>query len=563
MKDRASFLLPLTAAVMFTALLLWWMRGGQWTSARSGGGRVSAPRAAGGSAPNANAVALAVAVGIVRAAQDLAGSPEAPALLQARLAALLGRPGALPNESVLTFKDAAAYEAFLARAAAAGLDIAGRLDGLLTARVRFDSLDGLAADLLANSGDYTDVVANDIVVPPAQPPPPEDRPGGPQAAVGNKLLDLLGVTGDHSTWGQGVTIAVLDSGVAADPTVANRLRMLDLGLGTAPAADDGHGTAVASIAAGAAGDAPGVAPGADILSIRVTGDEGTSTLFTLAEAIMKATDAGAQVINISMAAYSDSAYLNNAIAYASEHGAVIVASAGNDQAASLAWPAANPNVISVGSVDALGQQDVFSNSGPQLSLTAPGYDVQAAWTDGGRVYFTGTSASAPVVAGSIAALMSANPGMTGADAAQILQQYSSDGGPAGADPAYGSGTVNLGWAMNRNDPARVDTAISSHYYNNDTGNMEFVVQNRSGSAVSGLTLSVDTGTGANATAVPPLQPGETFTAAVPVDETQLETAGKLTFRTTLANPPGTPADAVPANNRAASSLTAPAAPASP
>ncbi len=548
---------------MFTALLLWWMRGGQWTSARSGGGRVSAPRAAGGSAPNANAVALAVAVGIVRAAQDLAGSPEAPALLQARLAALLGRPGALPNESVLTFKDAAAYEAFLARAAAAGLDIAGRLDGLLTARVRFDSLDGLAADLLANSGDYTDVVANDIVVPPAQPPPPEDRPGGPQAAVGNKLLDLLGVTGDHSTWGQGVTIAVLDSGVAADPTVANRLRMLDLGLGTAPAADDGHGTAVASIAAGAAGDAPGVAPGADILSIRVTGDEGTSTLFTLAEAIMKATDAGAQVINISMAAYSDSAYLNNAIAYASEHGAVIVASAGNDQAASLAWPAANPNVISVGSVDALGQQDVFSNSGPQLSLTAPGYDVQAAWTDGGRVYFTGTSASAPVVAGSIAALMSANPGMTGADAAQILQQYSSDGGPAGADPAYGSGTVNLGWAMNRNDPARVDTAISSHYYNNDTGNMEFVVQNRSGSAVSGLTLSVDTGTGANATAVPPLQPGETFTAAVPVDETQLETAGKLTFRTTLANPPGTPADAVPANNRAASSLTAPAAPASP
>jgi hypothetical protein len=555
-KDRASFLLPLAAAVIFSALLLWWLRGWPAGSARSAGGGTPAPRAVGGSATAADAAAIADAVSLLRAVQELANSPDGPALLQARLAALFSRPGALPNESVLTFKDTAAYEAFLARAAAAGLEVVGRLDGLLTARVRFESLGGLAADLLANTGDYTEVAANDLVIPPPQPPAPEDRPGGPQAAIGNKLLDFLGVTGDHSTWGQGVTIAVLDSGVAPDPTVANRLRMLDLGLGTAPAADDGHGTAVASIAAGAAGDAPGVAPAADLLSIRVTGDDGTSNLFTLAEAIIKATDAGAQVINISMAAYSDSAYLNNAVAYASEHGAVIVASAGNDQAASLAWPAANPSVISVGSVDALGQQDVFSNSGPQLSLTAPGYEVQAAWTDGERVYFTGTSASAPVVAGSIAALLSQNPGMTGEQAAQILQQYSSDGGPAGADPAYGSGTVNLGWAMNRDDPARVDTAISSHYYNNETGALEVNVQNRSGSAVSGATLTVDAGGGATATAVPVLQPGETYTLAVPVDETQLEAAGKLTLRTTLTNAPGTP-DAVPNNNRAASSLSAP------
>jgi hypothetical protein len=558
-KDRAFLLLPLAAAVIFSALLLWWLRGGPVEATRSADGRLPALGVAVRPASGAEAALLADAASILRVVQALANSPDAPALLQAQLAALLGRPGAMPNESVLSFRDAAAYDAFLARAAAAGLDVAGRLDGLLTVRVRFDSLDGLAADLLANSSDYTEVAANVIVLPPPAPPPAEERPGGAQAAVGNRLLDLLGVTGDHSTWGQGVTIAVLDSGVAADPTLADRLRVLDLGQGTAPAADDGHGTAVASIAAGSANDAPGVAPGADLLSIRVTGEDGTSNLFTLAEAIMRATDAGADVINISMAAYADSAYLGNAIGYAIENGAVIVAAAGNDQAAQLSWPAADPRVISVGSVDALGQQDVFSNSGPQLSLTAPGYDVQAAWTDGERVYFTGTSASAPVVAGSIAALLSQNPGMTGEEAAQVLQQYSNDGGTAGADPDYGEGTVNLGWAMNRDNPARVDTAISSHYFNNETGNMEFVVQNRSGAAVSGLTLTVDAGGSTGVATVQALEPGATYTATVPVDKAALTSAGQLTFRTTLANPPGAAADAVPANNRATSSLTAPAA----
>jgi hypothetical protein len=554
MKDRASHLMPLMAAVVFSALLLWWMR-------REDAPRVRTPTAVTTAPPAGTdaAATLAAAAGILRAVQAALAQPDAPAALQTRLANFFNQPGALPNEGVLTFKDAAAYQAFLARAAA-GLDVAGRADGLLTVRVRFTSLDGLTGDLLANAADYTDVGVNTVVMAPAQPPPPEDRPGGPQVAVGNNLLGELGVTGDHSSWGKGITIAVLDSGVVADPTLGDRLRTLDLGLGTAPAAGDGHATAVASLAAGSAADAPGVAPAADVLSIRVTGDSGTSDLFTLAQAIMQATDAGAQIINISMGAYADSAYLSNAIAYASDHGAVIVAAAGNDQAAQLSWPAADARVVSVGSVDGAGQQDIFSNSGPQLSLTAPGYDVQAAWLDGQRVYFTGTSASTPVVAGAIAAMMSQNPGMSGTEAYQALQTYSNDGGPAGADPAYGAGTVNLGWAMNSGDTARVDTAISSHYFNNDTGNMEFVVQNRSGSAVSGLTLSVDAGSGATVTSVPVLQPGQTYTATAAVDPAQLQTAGTLTFRTTLTNPPGTPADAVPSNNRAASSLTAPPAP---
>jgi hypothetical protein len=465
MKDRAARLYPLVAAVVFSALLLQWLRRDPPSASRA------APATGVAQPPALSAATLRLATSdILRAVADALSGPDAPAMLQARLDNFFSQPGALPNESVLTFKDAAAYQAFLARAAAAGLDVVGRVDGLLTARVRFAALDGLAGDLLANAGDYTDIAINTVVAAPTAPAP-EDRPGGPQVAVGNNLLRELGITGDRSTWGQGVTIAVLDSGVVSDPTLGSRLRQLDLGFGTAPADGDGHGTAVASLAAGASPDAAGVAPGADILSIRVTGDSGTSDLFTLAQAIVAAVDGGAQIINISMGAYANSAFLSNAISYALDQGALIVASAGNDQASQLTWPAADPRVVSVGSVDALGQQDAFSNSGPQLKLTAPGYEVQAAWLDGQRVLFTGTSASAPAVAGAVAAMMTENPSMTGTEAYQTLLQYSSDGGPAGTDSDYGVGSLNVGWAMNRNDTSRVDTAISSHYFNGETDSM--------------------------------------------------------------------------------------------
>ena len=128
----------------------------------------------------------------------------------------------------------------------------------------------------------------------------------------------------------------------------------------------------------------------------------------------------------------------------------------------LAWPAADPRVVSVGAVDALGQQVSFSNSGAELHMTAPGYGIQTVWGDGSHVLFSGTSASAPIVSGSIAAMMSQNDGMTATQAWQILQTYSNDGGAPGADPDYGQG-VDLGWAMARSDSTH-RYRLSSHYY---------------------------------------------------------------------------------------------------
>jgi hypothetical protein len=470
----------------------------------------------------------------------------------------LNQSTARPQEAVLAFTSAEAYRKFLARASQLGITVLGRLDALLTVRVRYDSLDSLQADMLANAADYAEVGANFYINIP-QTPAKEDRATVNLVPLGDKLRLFLGVTGDYNQWGRGVTIAVLDSGVAPDSTFGQgRLRYLDIGLGTAAGtgSEDGHGTAVAALAAGMSSDAPGVAPAVGILSIRVTDANAQSDIFTVSQAIVAAVDAGAQLINISLGGYDPSDVLTRAIDYASGHGVVIVASAGNDQAAQLTWPAADSRVVSVGAVDALGQQATFSNSGSQLKITAPGYGVLTAWLDGQRVYFDGTSASAPIVAGAIAAMMSANPGMNATQAWQVLQQYASDGGAPGRDSDYGSGILNLGWAMARNDPTYIDTAISSHYYDAAAGQMEFVVQNRSGLGVGGMMLNVEADGATSTYSIPLLGPGAIYVARMPVDQEQLKAGDGIVFRTQLVNPSGI-VDQVPANNRRTSSLAPP------
>jgi hypothetical protein len=553
MRPRPSYVLPLAGGCIAVLFFLLWLVGRD----RVKGGVMPVPTptspAANGRPTVASAKATAARTAVPVERSDPPGQPILKSLQR-----LLDRPGARPHEALLTFANAEAYRRFFARARESGLTVLAQLDALLTVRVRYDSLAGLQADLLANAADFSEVGANFFINIP-QTPAKEDRAAVNLAPLGDRLRLFLGVTGDCSQWGRGVTIAVLDSGVAPDNTFGQgRVQSLDLGLGINPGtgAEDGHGTAVAALAAGRSPDAPGVAPAASILSIRITDASAQSDVFTLSEAIVAAVDAGAQIVNISLGGYETDNLLTNAIGYASQRGVVIVASAGNDQAAQLTWPAADPRVVSVGAVDALEQQATFSNSGAQLQITAPGYGVQTAWLDGQRVYFDGTSASAPIVAGAIAAMMSTNPGMNATQAWQVLQQDASDGGAPGPDADYGNGVLNLGWAMARNDPAHTDTAISSHYYDSATGQMEFVVQNRSGQSVSGLVLKVDAGGATSDYSIPLLVPGAVSVVKLPVDQTQLTTTGGIVFRTQLVNPPGM-VDQVPGNNRRTSSLSPP------
>lgn len=494
------------------------------------------------------------------AAGKAASASDAEALI-ASLTRMLARADVRAREALLSFKDEAAFRRFFERAGSSGLTVLGRLDGLRSVRVRYDRLAALQNELRQNAADYVAVGANPLVNLP-RAPAKEDRAAVDQVPFGNETLAFLGAAGDRSNWGRGTTIAILDTGLAPDSTFGpNRIQYLDVGLGSVPGrgSEDGHGTAVAALAGGAATDAPGVAPATNLLSIRVTDASGTSDLFTIAQAIVAAVDAGARIVNISLGGYGTNATLDAAIAYAGDRGAVIVAAAGNDQAAQLAWPAANLSVISVGAVDRAEQQVAFSNSGPQLKLSAPGYGVQTAWLDGTRAYVDGTSASAPLVAGAIAALISQSPGLSPQDAAQLLMRSASDAGAPGADAAFGAGILNLGWAMNSSTPGYIDTAVSSHYFDAATNQMQFVVQNRSSQAVAGLNLNVTAGADATDYPIPSLAAGESYVVKVPVDDATLKAAGTLRFTTQLANPAGF-TDRVPGNNRKASVLTPPGRP---
>ena len=477
----------------------------------------------------------------------------ARAELAARLRDRLNQPGVRANEAVLTFKDAAAYRRFLERARAAGLEVVAKIDSLNAVRIRIGDYAGFVGDIAGNVGDYASVGTNPILS--ATPPPAEERAARAAVPVGENLLSVLGVAPgvDVSTWGKGVLVAVLDGGASANPTLGARLKYLDIGYGTTGLGADGaHGTAVASLVAGASADAKGVAPAADILSVRVTGPDGVSDAFSVAQGILAALDSGAKVINISLGGYSTSSVLGAAVEEAIAAGAAVVASSGNDQANQIAWPAAYPGVVSVGATDANGVQAIFSNSGDGLQLTAPGYALQAASPAGAPVSFSGTSASAPVVSGAIATLLSLWPDLTAIEAADLLVTHANDGGAAGADPDYGNGTVNLAWALNHANPSYSDPAISSQSYDPATGTVSVVVQNRGSTTLSGATLAVGLDGTSTRNTVSDLAPGASTTITVPVSATRRDAGGYLVVSSQLST---SPADQNPSNNRRAGVVT--------
>ena len=250
-------------------------------------------------------------------------------------------PFALANERVLRFKNDSDYQKFLASLKARGLKLLGSSDRLRAARVEISSnsdLDGI---------DGAEIGYNYLVTLPT-PPSATAQPSA--TGFGSTVLRWLGVDGDNSSWGQGVTVAIIDSGVNEHIALQGNITRIELTELSQGSQQLGHGTAVASIISGDHPLTMGVAPASPILSFRITDETGTSNSFTLAEGIMQAADSVAKIINISMGSYGDSQVVAEAVQYAQDQGAVIVASAGNEGLKQIAFPAAYEGVISVGAV---------------------------------------------------------------------------------------------------------------------------------------------------------------------------------------------------------------------
>ena len=425
----------------------------------------------------------------------------------------------------------------------------------LPSDIRQITVDGINID--GGTHGHGTAVTSLIVSLPLVPDPDIITTG---VGFGSSALNFLNVPADNSSWGEGVTIAVIDTGVTAHIALPSDIRQITVDGINIDGGTHGHGTAVTSLIVGEHSRIPGIAPSSTPVSIRVAGAEGDSNSFFLAEGILAAVNAGAQVINISMGSQGDSTIVREAVAFAQESGAVIVASAGNDGFSQISFPAAYDGVISVGAIDAVGSHLNFSNTSDNLSITAPGYEALAAWTDDAAISFTGTSASAPFVSGAIAAIISeSDTFISGAQAADILLSYTNEAGAPGPDPFYGNGFLDAGRVIDRNTPGITDLAVASYNYEFDSANddgLQISIENQGTETVNSSHLSVDVD-GANfPITIPQLTQNERFVVTLPVGQTTIETTGALPVSGLLTYPTET-TDAQPSNNQRSEILTLP------
>ncbi|MFJ3502373.1 MULTISPECIES: type VII secretion-associated serine protease mycosin [unclassified Streptomyces] len=271
----------------------------------------------------------------------------------------------------------------------------------------------------------------------------------------------------RTTKGEGVTVAVLDTGVDADhPDLEGSVLpghdLIGFGAERGDRAWARHGTAMAGIIAGH-GHGPegrdgvlGIAPEAGILPVRVilessdkARDKARKSRGTaLAQGIRWAADHGADVINLSLGDDSESAHPDAgedaAVQYALSKGVAVVASAGNggEKGDHVSYPAAYPGVIAVTAVDRYGTRASFSTRRWYATVSAPGVDIVIADPD--RRYYEGwgTSAAAAFVSGAVALVRAAHPDLTPAQIKTLLIDTARSRPKEGRSDAKGYGTVD-------------------------------------------------------------------------------------------------------------------------
>ena len=180
------------------------------------------------------------------------------------------------------------------------------------------------------------------------------------------------------TKGEGVTVAVIDTGVSKVPDLklTKFVKGYDFVNDKEDASDDnGHGTHVAGTIAQSTNNGYGVAGiayEASIMPLKVLSGSGGGTIADIAEAIKFAADNDADIINMSLGGGGASNMLEEAIKYAHSKGVTIIAAAGNEGRNAASYPARYPDVISVAATDAAGGKASYSNFGAGVDIAAPG-----------------------------------------------------------------------------------------------------------------------------------------------------------------------------------------------
>ena len=315
---------------------------------------------------------------------------------------------------------------------------------------------------------------------------------------------------------QAPTIAIVDSGIAADRADFNGRVIgqtsLASSLPNGPGDTYGHGTFVASIAAGGAADHAGIAPNVNLVSVDVMGDSGASTVSDVIAAcdwiLANKTQYNIKVANFSLHAANPTSIFFDPLDQAVEklwlNGVTVVTAAGNyaadGQASGVPFaPGNDPFVITVGASGINNTLDTADDTAAPWSawgytpdgfskpeLSAPGrYMLGAVPSDAtlalerpdhvmdpGYMQLSGTSFSSPEVAGAAALILAQHPSWT-PDQVKGALMVSAQATPAATPGSLGVGELNVPLARLVTDPPNPNAGLDQYVSTDGNGNPVF------------------------------------------------------------------------------------------
>ncbi len=295
---------------------------------------------------------------------------------------------------------------------------------------------------------YSSINDIELLSPPWQEVPSNDY------TQGQYNLDLINIfdAWDIVTGSEDIVIAIIDSGIDTDhDEFTGRISELSYNsstnkVGISEVEDDlGHGTNVAGIIAAERNNnlgIDGITDNVQLLIIKANNaGEETYANTNIVEGIYYAVDNGADIINLSLGSESNDLAISEAIDYAYENEVFVVAASGNDGTNVPIYPAALPNVISVGSISENLTISDFSSFGESIDLVAPGELIYTTHLDNGYAQVSGTSFAAPHIAAVLALLLS-NGIYSFPEVYEIIYQSVIDLGTIGKDIYYGYGLID-------------------------------------------------------------------------------------------------------------------------
>ena len=264
--------------------------------------------------------------------------------------------------------------------------------------------------------------------------------------------------GASSAWditqGEGITIAILDSGIdSTHPDLVNNLvpgwNFFDNNSDTRDFI--GHGTFVAGTAAATTTNSIGVASisgKAKIMPLRITDINGYAYQNFTVSALIYAADNGARIANISYKDQTSKEVVRSAAQYMKDKNGLVLVSA--DNTGMLENYSVTTSMIAVSATDEFDQLTSFSSYGSYVSLSAPGKNIWSTAKMTNEIPYGptgGTSISSPLAGGVVALMMSANPKLSSIEIENLLFSTAVDLGDSGRDIYFGYGRVDAAAAV--------------------------------------------------------------------------------------------------------------------